>query len=308
MEFKKYQHIERLGTTEVQNIELGKVYVFPKIDGTNSTVWLDENELQAGSRKRHLTLDSDNAGFFAWAKEQPNLLAYLQENPTHRLFGEWLVPHSLKTYRENAWRNFYVFDVAIDKDESEITHDGDDKLIYLPYDEYKPLLEKFGINYIPAICSITNASYEQLVNQLIKNVFLIEDGKGVGEGIVIKNYEFRNKYGRQTFAKIVTSEFKEKHLKEMGESEIKGKKKVEEEIAKKYVTTALCEKVKAKIELDSDGFSSKHIPRLLNSVFYDVIKEESWNFVKEFKNPIIDYKILQHFVFAQVKVCLPMIF
>ena len=307
MEFRKYQHIERFGTTEVQNIELGKVFVFPKIDGTNSVVWFDKG-IQAGSRKRQLSIESDNAGFFAWVKEQPHILEYLKENPTHRLFGEWLVPHSLKTYKEDAWRNFYVFDVAIDKIESEITHEGDDKLKYIPYEDYKPLLEKFGINYIPAICSITNASYEQLVNQLIKNVFLIEDGKGIGEGIVIKNYEYKNKYGRQTWAKIVTSEFKETHSKEMGASEMKGKKMVEEEIAKKYVTKALCEKVRAKIEIETDGFNSKQIPRLLGMVYYDIVKEESWNFVKEFKNPTINYKTLQHFVFIQIKNCMPILF
>jgi len=307
MEFRKYQHIERFGTIEVQNIELGKVFVFPKIDGTNSVIWLNK-EIQAGSRKRQLSIESDNAGFFAWVKEQPHILEYLKENPTHRLFGEWLVPHSLKTYKEDAWRNFYVFDVAIDKIESEITHEGDDKLKYISYEDYKPLLEKFGINYIPAICSITNASYEQLVNQLIKNVFLIEDGKGIGEGIVIKNYEYKNKYGRQTWAKIVTSEFKEKHSKEMGASEMKGKKLIEEEIAKKYVTKALCEKVRSKIEIETDGFSSKQIPQLLGMVYYDIVKEESWNFVKEFKNPTINYKTLQYFIFAQIKTCMPMLF
>lgn len=64
MEFLKYQHLERFGTTEVENIELGKTHVFPKIDGTNASVWLDKNgNIQAGSRKRHLSLDSDNAGF-----------------------------------------------------------------------------------------------------------------------------------------------------------------------------------------------------------------------------------------------------
>jgi hypothetical protein len=29
-EFRKYQHLERFGTSEVQNIELGDCYVFPK--------------------------------------------------------------------------------------------------------------------------------------------------------------------------------------------------------------------------------------------------------------------------------------
>tara|TARA_R110002124_G_scaffold162863_1_gene330202 strand:+ start:218 stop:1144 length:927 start_codon:yes stop_codon:yes gene_type:complete len=308
MEFKKYQHLERFGTTEVQNIELGKTYIFPKIDGTNASVWLnDKGEIQAGSRNRHLTLESDNAGFYAWVKEQSNLLEYLTENPTHRLYGEWLVPHSLKTYKEGAWRNFYVFDVAIDKAENEIMHESDNKVKYLHYDEYKPLLEGKGLNFIVPISIITNASYEQLVNQLLKNVFLIEDGKGVGEGIVIKNYDFKNKYGRNTFAKIVTSEFKEKHAKTMGASEIKGKKMVELEIAQEFVTTALVEKVYAKIENDK-GFNSRSIPQLLNTVYYDVVKEDAWNFVKKHKNPSINFKTLQHFIFAQVKEKAPHLF
>jgi hypothetical protein len=308
MEFKKYQHLERFGTTEVQNIELGKTYIFPKIDGTNASVWLnDKGEIQAGSRNRHLTLESDNAGFYAWVKEQSNLLEYLTENPTHRLYGEWLVPHSLKTYKEDAWRNFYVFDVAIDKAENEIMHESDNKVKYLHYDEYKPLLEGKGLNFIVPISIITNASYEQLVNQLLKNVFLIEDGKGVGEGIVIKNYDFKNKYGRNTFAKIVTSEFKEKHAKTMGASEIKGKKMVELEIAQEFVTTALVEKVYAKIENDK-GFNSRSIPQLLNTVYYDVVKEDAWNFVKKHKNPSINFKTLQHFIFAQVKEKAPHLF
>jgi hypothetical protein len=308
MEFKKYQHLERFGNTEVQNIELGKTYIFPKIDGTNASVWLnDKGEIQAGSRNRHLTLESDNAGFYAWVKEQSNLLEYLTENPTHRLYGEWLVPHSLKTYKEDAWRNFYVFDVAIDKAENEIMHESDNKVKYLHYDEYKPLLEGKGLNFIAPINIITNASYEQLVNQMLKNVFLIEDGKGVGEGIVIKNYDFKNKYGRNTFAKIVTSEFKEKHAKTMGASEIKGKKMVELEIAQEFVTTALVEKVYAKIENDK-GFNSRSIPQLLNTVYYDVVKEDAWNFVKKHKNPSINFKTLQHFIFAQVKEKAPHLF
>ena len=38
MEFRKYQHIERFGTSEVEQIEIGTCYVFPKIDGTNNMV------------------------------------------------------------------------------------------------------------------------------------------------------------------------------------------------------------------------------------------------------------------------------
>lgn len=305
--FHKYQHLERFGTDEVLNIELGECYVFPKIDGTNASVWMEDGRLQAGSRNRHLSLDKDNAGFLEWAIKQEKLIAYLEENPTHRLFGEWLVPHSLNTYRPDAWRKFYVFDVAIDKEEIEITHEGDSKLKYLHYNVYKPLLDRFGIDYIPPISIIRNASYEQLINQLMKNVFLIEDGKGAGEGIVIKNYEFRNTFNRQTWAKIVTSEFKEKHAKVMGASEMNGKKMVEQEIVDKYVTEALCEKVYSKIKLE-DGWNSKMIPRLLQTVYYDLVKEDCWNFVKENKNPTINFSTLQHLTFLKVKSILSNIF
>ena len=58
MYFRKYQHIERFGTMEVEGIELGLCYIFPKIDGTNSSVWLGEDgQIHAGSRKRELSLE-----------------------------------------------------------------------------------------------------------------------------------------------------------------------------------------------------------------------------------------------------------
>lgn len=300
MEFIKYQHLERLGTDEVQNIELGECFVFPKIDGSNACVWLRDGEIKAGSRNRELSLEQDNGGFLAWVLTQENIKQYLLENPTHRLYGEWLIPHSLKTYRSNAWRNFYVFDVAIDKKQEDILHNGDSVVEYLNYGFYKLLLDKHNINYIPPICTITNGSYEQFINQLAKNVFLIEDGQGAGEGIVVKRYDYKNKFNRQTFAKIVTSEFKEKHAKEMGGSEIQGRKLIEEEIAQKYTTLALVEKEHAKICLEVE-WTSKVIPRLLNTIYHAIITEESWNFVKEFRNPTIDFKRLQFFVFAFVK-------
>jgi len=305
-EFQKYQHIEKFGTQEVQGIEFGTTYIFPKIDGTNASLWFD-GEIQAGSRKRHLTLDKDNAGFYNWAVQQNNLIEFFALYPNIRLFGEWLVPHSLRTYKENAWRKFYVFDVIVNRDESELKHKSDEKFAYYPYDIYKPMLDKFNIDYIPPIMILKNGTYEQFVKQLEKNVFLIEDGKGVGEGVVIKNYDYKNKYGRSTWAKIVTSEFKEKHSKVMGTPIVNGTKLVEESIVNKYVTKALCDKVYAKIENDT-GWSSRFIPRLLHTVYYDLVKEDCWNFIKENKQPTINFKTLQHLTTQKIKQLKPELF
>jgi hypothetical protein len=292
MEFVKYQHVERFGTTETNGIENGICYIFPKIDGTNAQLWWNDG-LKAGSRNRELKLDNDNQGFYNWAINQPKFFMFFKKYHNIRLFGEWLVPHTLRTYEKTAWNNFYVFDVCNEE-------------IYLPYEEYKEMLEEFGIEYIPAICKINNPTYERLVSQLEKNVFLIKDGDGTGEGIVIKNYNYRNAYGRITWAKVVKNEFKTKHQK-CDITEIKEKSIIEDEIVKKFVTLSLIEKEYSKIENET-GWTSKQIPRLLNTVFYCLITEESWNFVKEFKNPIIDFKRLNVFTINKIKELKPELF
>jgi hypothetical protein len=300
MEFKKYQHIERLGTTEVDGIEVGKCYVFPKIDGTNSSVWMRDGVVCGGSRNRELTLDKDNAGFYAAIKDDHRIKAYLDKHPTHRLFGEWLVPHSLKTYRDDAWRRFYVFDVCVDND-SEVG------LEYIPYDIYQPLLEEFNIDYLAPLKVVINGGADNFLKILEQNNFLIKDGCGCGEGIVIKNYEFFNRYGRQTWAKIVTSEFREKHHKAMG-APVQTVALVEQEIVDKYVTAAFVEKEYAKIVNDNAGWQSRYIPQLLSRVYHELICEEMWNILKEFRNPKIDFKALNNLSIAKVKTVKPDIF
>lgn len=59
--FVKYMHLERYGNDEVDGIEQGTTYVFPKLDGTNAQVWLNEDgTIGAGSRNR--TLSSGTTG------------------------------------------------------------------------------------------------------------------------------------------------------------------------------------------------------------------------------------------------------
>lgn len=300
--FTKYQHIEKFGTDETLNIEMGTCYLFPKIDGTNASVWIEDGVIKAGSRRRQLDLENDNADFYAWILKQENIKNFLIKYPHLRLYGEWLVPHSLKTYREDAWRNFYVFDVC------EVTEDEDKPLKYYKYEDYKTLLEEFSIEYIPPIRIIKNGSYEDFVKVLGANNYLIEDGQGTGEGIVIKNYQYENKYGRQTWAKIVTSEFKEKHHKEMGAPIVDGKMLVEDQIINEHCTEALITKTFEKIKVENDGWSSKYIPQLLGRVWHDLINEEIWQIVKKLKNPTINFRTLQYKVTIKIKETLPTVF
>lgn len=300
MEFQKFQKIKRFGTNEVKGINKGKCYCFPKIDGTNGSVWINNNKIEAGSRNRKLTLEKDNQGFYDYILKQNNIKEFLLNNPEKRLYGEWLVPHSLKKYRDDAWNKFYVFDVAIDKTSDEITHEGDDKIKYIHYEDYKSLLEKYNIEYIPPIAIIENGTKEKFINQLKKNTYLIKDGMGIGEGIVIKNYDFYNKYNRQVWAKIVTNEHKEKHSKEMGPPEIQSQTTIEEKIVNNYLTEHKIEKVYAKIK-SQKGWESKFIPELLGRVWHDLITEEIWDIIKDYKNPIIDFNSLHYECISKIK-------
>ena len=86
MEFHKYQHIMKLGTDEVDGILNGTVFLFYKIDGTNSQVFLkDDGTLGFGSRNREITPEDDNAGFALSMTQNEELynglLAILKAHP-----------------------------------------------------------------------------------------------------------------------------------------------------------------------------------------------------------------------------------
>lgn len=294
--FTKYMHLERLGTTEVEGIEDGLTYVFPKLDGTNAQVWLHEGELKAGSRNRELSEGADNAGFYAWAKQQDNLKNYLTKYPHHTLYGEWLVPHSLTTYRDDAWRRFYIFDV-LDQATGALMH----------YENYKGNLDEYGLDYLAPLAQMRNGSLENFLQLLDKNVFLIKDGAGVGEGIVIKNYSYQNKFGRVTWAKLITNAFKEKHHQVMGAPEIGGKI-LEETIVDEFVTEHLVRKVYAKIVTEREGWKSQYIPQLLGMVWHDLITEEIWEILKKHKNPRLDFSTLNRLTLQKVKATMVEVF
>lgn len=132
------------------------------------------------------------------------------------------------------------------------------------------------------------------------NYYLVKDGCGCGEGIVIKNYDFKNKFGRMTWAKLIRNEFKTSHSRK--ETTIKKtKNSVEQEICDKYVTDHLVEKVYAKIVNEMEVWKSEYIQRLMATVYYDLINEEMWMILLKFRNSVIDFKRLNALVIQKIK-------
>lgn len=296
MEFKKYQHIEKLGSSEVEGILQGTVYIFYKIDGTNGCVWLDNGELKFGSRTREVSLEKDNANFMKSIVENKDLYnslkKYLTLHPEYIIYGEWLVPHTLRTYNQNAWKNFYIFDVY----DTRLNQ-------YVPYNMYSSELAINcpNLRYIPLLQEITNPTEGQLRHCLEHSGdWLVSSG--LGEGIVIKNYDYVNKYGRTTWAKMLTEDFLGKkkstrqNNKELNESE----NRIEFEISK-MMTVEHILKEKSKIEESHDGWSDKYIFELLNRAFNEFWRDNWEIILKKYRYPTINFRVLKQLCDAQVK-------
>ena len=313
-QFRKFDHVERLGHPEVRDLTIGLVHVFPKLDGTNGAVWLDDlGNVQCSSRNRVLSLEQDNHGFCEWIHgDDPKavgLREYCRQNPDDVVYGEWMIPHTLKTYRAEVWNHFWIFDI-FDRVKGR----------YESWEDYGENLQFQELDVIEPICTIQNPGDEQLQMQVETNTYLIADGAGLGEGVVVKNYLWENVHGRQPWAKIVRNEFKERNKRAFGVTHKEGARVVEAEIAACYCTPAFVGKTRAKVVAEvanekgidlvanpnaqSDiehEYRHKVIPQLLGRAFHDLVVEESWTFVKKWKNPTINFKLLQSHVIAKVK-------
>ena len=287
MYYKSYQHIEKIGTIETEGILKGEVHLSYKIDGSNGCIYLNDNgELGFGSRKRELSITEDNMGFMTNFKCDKELylkfLEILKKYPNYIIYGEWLVPVTIKRYSKDAWRKFYIFDVY-----------NAEEGTYLPYGEYKKILDEYGLLYIPEIAVLNNPTEEDIKKYLDNTGdFLITDG--LGEGIVIKNYDYTNKYGRRTWAKILTEDFK-KNKKEYRQKNHIAKMEGNTEmlIINAFLTPEHVLKEKYKIEEKYGGWSTKNIHELLNRVYDEFLKDNFELMLKKYKDPTINFKLLR---------------
>lgn len=325
MSYISYTHVERLEHPNVEGLLIGECYVFPKLDGTNAVLWYDDEQdhVGCGSRRRDLSKPGadDNHGFRESMQSRDvlgdlNWLRSTYDGVAYPIFyGEWLVPHTLKTYRPEAWREFYVFDARCPETGR-----------YLPYESWAPRLLEAGAKVIEPLSIITNPTVEDITKiRDHHNTYLIAENGGVGEGVVVKNYSFRNHVGKTVWGKSVRNDFKEDNRRAFGTPERNGSFQVEAAIAEHYITPAFVEKTREKVEhaiiadvefgMEPQCMSiqlenrrraiaerrGQLIPRLLQTVYSELIEEETSAFVKKFKDPTIDFKKLRQFVIAETK-------
>jgi hypothetical protein len=312
----KYQHVERLGSENVEGLLDGfPLVVQEKIDGCSLSVWLEAGELCIASRNRLLAGPGiaegdvdDFRGAVKYVRAHAGISEVLDAHPDWVLRGEWLVKNVV-VYSPEAWNHFYVFDVQ--------RKDGN----YVGVMDYMESLDAAGVRMVPILGIIEREDGDGWIvnearcygwyNWLLEHqavpdshditpsngglvALLARDaavpsmlGAPLAEGLVIKRYGFVNKFGRTQWGKVVNADFAEAHKAE----QCTEKDPAEIRFVARCVTGDLIRKTIGKIESRKGSrFETKDIAELLGRVWYDAFQEELWEFVKKERVGAFDFK------------------
>lgn len=282
--FRKYDKIHRLGKEETDGIIDGPIYVQEKIDGANTSIWLDETGWMHGSSRSRDLKGEDFNGFTPYIQSHPGIRALLEKFPNYTLYGEWLVKHTIQ-YKETAYKKWYMFDIY-DRDIGE----------YLDIQTVYDLADLYNIE-VPQLFTLMEppVSVEKLKSYVGQTIL-----GDRGEGIVIKRTGFKNQFGDFVYAKMVSDSFKEDNSVVFGGNNKHSETYEEVYIVNKYMTLARVKKVMQKIQPEvNERLSEKHIPRVMMSAYHDLITEEAWDIAQSKKK--VDLGALQRIAFKKAK-------
>jgi len=301
-----YPKIKRLGDEDNVGILNGTVFIEEKVDGANASVWMQDGEIRCGSRTRDLTASgSEFRGLIDYVKNHEGITAYLQEHPNHRLFGEWLVRHTI-SYNETSYQKFYLFDIlqtpqtfglekiTPEQKEMKAKESMDHRMRdmvrgwrWLSKQEVAEIATTKNIARPKVFAELESPTLEQIQELAGKS----DLGKE-GEGVVIRNDAFINVWGDRALAKVVTQNFKENNAITFGGNDKYSDTYVEMKMVSEFMTMARIKKIMLKLQPIVDStLSIKDTGRVIAMAYHDMFEEELWGFVK--KNRKINFMSLQ---------------
>ena len=261
--FKEYTKIHRLGSEENDGILFGKCYIQEKIDGANTSIWIENGEVRCASRTQ--LLSGGFNGFYDYVQKHEGIKKLLTDFPQYRLYGEWLVKHSVP-YHEISYRKWYMFDILSENAE-----------VFMSLDGVNEVAQKYDIATPQLFEILENPSLDD-VQKFVGKTNLGEKG----EGVVIKNFGFTNKFGRNEYAKIVTQDFKELNAIVFGGNNKYSETYWEMYIVNKYMTLPRIQKIMSKLQsVIEKRLDMEHTARIINTAYHDMITEEIWDIQKK---------------------------
>ena len=271
-EIKKYTKVVRYGKSEtIDVLKQGDIIsITEKIDGANASFRIDNtNDLGISCYSRNNPLDEHNTlgGFYNWVRD--NIVPTKQLlNPNYIYFGEWLIKHKV-IYKEECYNNFYLFSIYdIDKEE------------YIDELLMRKEANRLRLKTVECFYYGEFRDYEHLKTFIGKSN--ITEVINTGEGIVVKNVNYKDRFGKQMFVKLVTDKFAEVQKQK------KPKNPCDEVVilTKQVVTKPRIEKILFKL-VDENKLKEDYaiedmgtiLKLLIPIVYEDVMEEESDMFV-----------------------------
>jgi hypothetical protein len=270
---KKYQDVIRHGKSGTHLTIEGNphIVVQEKLDGANASFKREGDQILCFSRNTQLDEHNTLRGFYNWVQQR--------FRPTDLLegviyYGEWLVKHKLD-YGENA-NQFYLFDIYN-------THIEE----YVSFSMVKDESKRLGVELVPVFYEGQFQSLEHIQSFVGKS-----DLGDIGEGVVVKNTSYKNKYGVQQFTKIVSDEFSE--MAKVKKQVVKNPNQDSlQQFVDSVVNTARVSKIIHKLvdeNLLHDDYAIEDMGTILkhtgSRVFDDVVKEELDELMKLLKSKI----------------------
>lgn len=267
---KKYDKVKNSGIVLDKFKHRGLV-VQEKLDGSNASFTMEDGELACFSRRKKLNENETLNGFYNWAHENIEewMFNFLEG---HIIFGEWLVKHKIQ-YKEECYKEFYVFDVY-DKSTER----------YLPHDDMVSVAEKLGLKRVKTLLLAEPEYFHNLKTKYIQDIVGKSDmtvKPNTGEGIVIKYLDGKSEY--EDYYKIVSNEFKEFNRQKM-KTEVKNN----DSVADYAITRPRMEKMifraieegrlsEDNMELENFGLIIKEVGQ---DFVDDIMEEEKDNMLK----------------------------
>ncbi len=284
--FPRFPKIRRLGDDENKNIFKNRqdyIFIPEKVDGANFRFMRGADKIIFGSR--NLNFEGHSAKNFQRAIDYV-LSKTTNEDLKHDLIYvlEFMTKHTIQ-YDWDTIPTVIGLDIMVHIDNVHGEHLG-----LLPFDKSKEEFERINIPVIPILWEgpVSKLKIDKLEELITKSNY----GDVQMEGIVIKNYDRINKWGRPLFAKIVTE-----HFKEINKIGFGGQKKTNDEsikLANLFATPNRIRKMIMKLTIEENmELGMTLMQKLPIRIWLDIWEEEWYTIIVERKTQEIDLRSMR---------------
>lgn len=253
-----YPNVYAVGHSAIANLFDGEVQVEEKVDGSQFSFGVVDDEILCKSKNVRFTPSMANKMFDKAVETVRSIAPLLRPGWQYRCEYLQKPKHNTLCYDRVPEKYLILFDINTGLEE------------YMSYEDKELEAKRIGLECVPLFYRGVVTDYDQFMG-FLDNVSVLGGSKI--EGVVIKNYSQFTKDKHAAMGKYVSEAFKEVHSADWKERN-PGRKDIVEQIILSYRTPARWQKAVQHLKENNnyDG-SPKDIGNLIKEVNNDILKE-----------------------------------